>query len=394
LTDYATPYARHTLFRDLLLLTERARASWLRGPDGAHAVTIDYPPPWPRPVAGTLREGADPVGTFDAILTASLHRWTAVSAGTFSCELSGGLDSGIVTATAAASRVSTATPLRCYGLSLTGPAEAAADQRARRAELVATFGLRDTEIPMADHLPLAPGSCRVDGRAPVLPWEEGYYEAMNALLERARADGTEVMLTGFGGDELCSLRPSELRAMGRVPRAIASASNMAPRGTDFLTPFAKATLDEVLDRPPRAPSCESSVEVAALSAARYMRHGLWPLHPLCTPELVRFCARLPVPWRAARTVERQLLASHGVSPQVTQPRFRDDFSPALALGMRTHARPLLTRLFANSALADQGIVDGDRLRHGYAQWCDTNQRAGAQLFYAAASLELCLHRMA
>jgi asparagine synthase (glutamine-hydrolysing) len=61
--------------------------------------------------------------------------------------------------------------------------------------------------------------------------------------------------------------------------------------------------------------------------------------------------------------------------------------------MGTHARPLLDRLFANSALAEQGIVDGKRLRHDYAEWREGDRGAGAELFYAAAVLELCLTRM-
>jgi asparagine synthase (glutamine-hydrolysing) len=390
IADYDVSYARQTLFRGLLLLTERACAQWQRGSAGAHALKVRHPEPWPRPIAGTLRDGADPVVGLDTILRSSLSRWTSLAGDTLGSELSGGLDSGLVSATIA---LGSDRPLASYGLAIAGTADAVADQRARRAELIASFGLQDTEVPMGDFLPLAPGSCRLDGRAPALPWEEGYYEAMDAMLTRAHTNGTRLMVTGFGGDELCGLRPSEIRALrGPAPHTPAPARHR-PRGPAFLTSMARAALAEPLDLPPRAASSASSVEVAALSAARYLRHGIWPVHPLCTPEIVHFCSRLPPQWRAGRTIERALLARHGVTPRVTDPKFRDDLSPALVLGMRSGARPLLDRLFKDSTLAEQGIVDGRRLRRDYAAWCDGDQQGGAETFYATAVLELCLTRM-
>ncbi|WCM29578.1 asparagine synthase C-terminal domain-containing protein [Sphingomonas sp. QA11] len=388
IAEYDAPYARRTLFRDLMLLTERAVATWRRAPGGDHGLDIAYPAPWPRPVPGTLRPEADPLDAFEDILRSSMRRWTRLARETLGAELSGGLDSGLVAAIA--SRES-ASPLASYGLAIPGMADAVADQPARRADLIAAFGLRDTEIPMEDFLPLAPGSCRLDGNAPVLPWEEGYYEAMDHLLERAYAAGTRVMLTGFGGDELCGLRPSEQRALGLAPEPAWSLS--PPEGPAFLTPVASATLATSPDQPPRAASCDSSVEVAAFSAARYLRHGIWPVHPLCTPELVHFCARLPAAWRADRTIERALLARLGATRRVTHPAFRDDLSPALVRGMRFSARPLLDRLFAQSNLAGQGIVDGARLRRDYAEWCERDDTDGAERYYAVAILELCLARM-
>lgn len=383
LAEFATPYERNTLFRGLRLVTERARADWVRRPGGGTELCVTYPPAWRRPIAGTLLPGADPVGTFAEITAASLARWADVAGDTLGSELSGGLDSGIVTATAAARAGSS---LRSYGIELLGPC--ADDQAARRAELVELFKLHDTRVPIRAHLPLAPGSPRVSGQRPALPWEDAYSDVEDVLMARAHAAGIRVMATGFGGDELCGLRPSERRN----PRP----EDLAPEpvtGPAYLTADAQATLDDPLDPPPMASSCSSSVECAAFSAARYLRQGIWPIHPLCTPELVHFCARLPAPWRARRTVERELLARLGCTARVTHPRDLDDFSPALASSMSDTARPLLRELFAAPVLAELGIVNGERLRREYADWCEYGGIDDAVRYYAVAVTELCLSGM-
>ncbi|WP_294330364.1 asparagine synthase C-terminal domain-containing protein [uncultured Sphingomonas sp.] len=389
IVDYATPYATRTLYPQLRLLPERGKARWNgQAEDDQPRLTFLAPPPWPRPYAGTLRADVDPVEILESILHASVRRWLEIAGASAACEVSGGLDSCMV---AALAHRCEGFSQRSYGLALVGTREAEGDQRARRAEIARQLRLADTAIPMADHLPLAPGSARVTGDLPALPWEEGYYEAMDALLLQAQRDGIGVLATGFGGDELFGLRPSERRALGLRPDGNVS------RGEDVYAPaFLTAMAREALRRPtesmPRAAASDSAIEASAFSAARYLRRGIWPVHPLCTPELVHFCARLPPEWRRFRRIERLLLARHGLSEQVTSPRVRDDFSPAMSRSMRGPARTLLTRLFRSSALADLGIVDGGKLRADYAAWCDGGRDVGATVFYATAILELSLQR--
>ncbi|MGD0829362.1 MAG: asparagine synthase-related protein [Terracidiphilus sp.] len=387
LTEYANPYARVTLFRGLQLLTERSRAEWA-GRAGCETLRIDYPEPWYRPRAGELCDDADPVEAFETIVSSSLRRWMNVSEEHLGAELSGGLDSAIVAGSAAAL---CKRPLRSYGIALMG--DSREDQPERRAELAQCFGLIDTEVPIASFLPIAPGSCRLDGRAPMLPWEEGYHEVFWELLGKASGHGIEVLLTGFGGDELCGLRPSELRAIRGESAVVAALEENSVSAPSFLTPSARATLGDDLDEPPRAPCSDSAVECAAYSAARYMRRGIWPVHPMCTPELVHFCAHLPAEWRYRRRIERELLARRGCSDRVIYPRERDDFSFALAATLRGPARPLVERLFANPALHELGIVDAGRLRSAYAAWCEGGPRDEAVQYFAAAVTELCLQPM-
>ena len=396
LVDLATPYSRRTLLPGLELVTERSTLTWRVGPHGQGTARIEYPSPMPRFMPGRLTENADVPAGFERIVSTSLSRWRSVTACEAGAELSGGLDSAIVAGLAAGRQGG----LRSYGVSLIGPC--ASDQRSRRRELVALFDLRDTELPIADFLPLAPGTCRVDSTSPVLPWEECYYEVFEALLTVAAAHGTRVMLTGFGGDELCGLWPFETdgrRGQSSRPPppsagpAIATRVSPTHPGRKFLTPDALATLSDPVDCAPWAASSRSAVESAALSAARYLRDGIWPIHPLITSELVNFCGRLPAPWRAKRAVQRQLLLRLGCTTRVVHPDHRDDFMPALVRSLRTVARPRVSELFAESRLAEDGIVDGDRLRRAYAAWCETGEPDDVTPFYAAAVSELFLRRL-
>lgn len=386
LAELDCAYASSSLFDGLRIVTERATATWAPARAGRPVLTVDDPEPWPRPRAGALVPDADPVEAFREILAASVGRWAGVVGDGLGVELSGGRDSAIVAGTVARLRGG---PVRSYGLELLGPS--ARDQRARRAELVRVLGLLDTAVPIDAHLPLAASGGRIAGGLPAVPWEEIYYEAMDALLGAAAADGTTVLLTGFGGDELCGLRPSELRELGVEPRPQPPLWDPVPT---FLTPDAVAALSVPVEAPPRAASSASAVECAAYSAARYLRHGIWPVHPLCTPELVRFCARVPPAWRRRRRIERELLARYGCSEVVTHSRHPDDFSYALERSFVSAAREPLTWLFTDPLLARLGVVDEVRLRRQHADWLDHPERGSATPLYAAAITELCLRRTA
>lgn len=161
----------------------------------------------------------------------------------------------------------------------------------------------------------------------------------------------------------------------------------------FLTPQARESLGVRLDLPPRSASSESAMECAALSSARYLRHGIWPVHPLCTPELVHFCARLPPHWRHRRRIEREALSRAGISRRVTHPEHIDDFSPAMAAALRGPARGLVRELFGDPALHRMGVVDRRELSRAYDAWCEDGPLDEAVHYLAAAVTELCLREL-
>jgi asparagine synthase (glutamine-hydrolysing) len=307
-------------------------------------------------------------------------------------ELSGGLDSTIVALVAADLLDS---PLATYGvILLEGMGES---QRLRRQELVRAFNFEDLTVEMSNWIPFAPNSSRLNG-GPVVPWEDVYFEALDHLLQQAAQRGTQLLFTGLGGDELCGgsdydLTEAELAAI----EASEAAEQLAqPALPGFLTHKAQALIRETadcLDTAPPALIASSAVSAAACSSAMAMRHGLWTTSPLCTPELVAFCARLPLAWREDRAVERKLLAGRGCSENVYHPPKADDFSPACRLGMRFKGRAHVRKLFEHSRLADIGLLDRDRLVADYDAWCESNSSEGDLPFYATAVLEQTLRAL-
>ncbi len=378
LATFDMPYARATLFPDLCLLTAEAEAAWGAG----GRLRIAYPPPQRPPVPRRLRADAAPAATALAMLEQSIARWLHDDVG-YGSELSAGLDSSLVSIALGRQRPN----LRTFGLML----DDAPGQDRRRRELIAAFGFRDTALELRDWLPLAPDSPRWAGSGAV-PWEETYAEAVNALLARAAGQGVEAMFTGFGGDELCPLYATEPPPPAELAeRGPACEAESRP---DFLDRPALAAMRA--RRPDRAPNAvvdASAIESAAFGSALYLRHGIWPIHPLCTPELARFCNSLPWDCRAGRAVERAMLRQLGCPASVWDASSQDSFLLSLASSLRDHARDRLRELFAAPRLAQLGLVEPERLRAAFADWCAGGEDEAAIPFYSAAILELALQRI-
>jgi asparagine synthase (glutamine-hydrolysing) len=385
LATFDAPYSRRTLLRHMHVLTERSTAVWRSSAGGNHGLRIDYPEPIRRAQPRTLKAGADVESAFLDIIASSTRRWLGSGVLAMS-ELSGGLDSALVSC--GAGRLTGQGWSTC-GLIL--PAAHRLDQIERRRELIQVFGFVDRTVDLADALPLQRGGrCSAEG-ACLMPWEEIYYEAMEALLRRVSSVGCNLLFTGFGGDELCTMNRGEI---GSEPAATNGPSdNAMPSFMTIRARDAAAEAHRSLDRAPSGYAAASAVESAAFSSAMYLRQGIWPVHPLCTPELVRFCAALPADWRADRTVERRALARAGCSPRITHGTC-DNFAPALAHSLRTGVRPMLETLFRDSRLADAGYLDDALLLRDFSAWADrTDDADGGVSFYAVAVIELMLRSL-
>jgi asparagine synthase (glutamine-hydrolysing) len=274
--------------------------------------------------------------------------------------LSGGLDSGTVALAAAGlSR----RPPRTYGLIM--PGHTGAEQRLRRDELIAMTGASDTALDAQAYAPFCQGARRQDDA--MVPWGEYYHEAFQALLMRAHGDGCDTILTGIGGDEISTPQWGEYEGEGEATR------EQSP--PDFLTSSAVEACRETaraLDPAPRGIAEQRYYEAAMAGSAVYLRTGVWPLYPYATPELVEFCRCLPADWRRGRALQRRWLERRGVSRRTRHPELPESFVPLLDFAMREGGRPLVTDLFSESRLAEQGLVSREALLASYERYRTAN----------------------
>ena len=380
-----TPYSRRTLFPEVLRLTERAQGVWADRAPG-EGLRIEYPSAFPPVAPGLLKRDVDVPAAFESLLATSMRRWLDATAPEVAAELSGGLDSALVAAVG--SKLSPR-PVRTLGLLM--PGEPGEGQRRRRAELIERFGFLDLSFPGEEVPPFSPEGRRFRGER-IVPWEEFYSEAFRRLMRLAADSGVSLIFTGVGGNELCFLSPDEMTPEQRqdVFRGVLADADGMPA---FLGGEARALYRETvrtLDRAPLSKVPTSCLEAAASASALFLAEGIWPVNPLSTPELVRFCERLPREWREGRTVERRLLERLGCSPEVTHPRSTENFSPLMELALRRTAQPWIAGLFQDSRLAAAGLVEERKLIDSYARFQRAGRPGEEAAFYAAAVLEMTL----
>jgi asparagine synthase (glutamine-hydrolysing) len=384
LVSFASPYSRQTIIPDIKLLTERSTATWEANNNDSRNLQIDYPPELPSPSPRSLKPGADVLGMFQTIMQASMTRWFSDDL-SIASELSSGLDSGIVSAVASAIRPES---ISTYGLLM--PGDLGSDQQARRQELIERFRLRDRTIDALKFPPFYSEGSRLRHMR-VAPWEECYYESVEAMLKLVSEDGNVCILTGVGGDELFYPHWQEMGLQERealLEEVIYKRSEIPDFLTSVVVEAYHDSLD-TLDRAPRSIIATSALEGVAHGSALYLKNGIWPINPFCTPELAWFCRSLPKQWRDNRDLQRQLLLHLGCSPKVTHPEVTESFSPVMESALRHSARPLITKLFENSCLADLGLLKPKPFLSMYSDYCDGIPVKAQDIhFYAAAVLEL------
>lgn len=233
-------------------------------------------------------------------------------------ELSGGLDSACV----ALAAVSCMQDMCSYGLVHSGAV--GAQQRARRAELVAALGLSDFEYA-ADADPQI-ASLQI-GEARVTPFDDNQRIPCARAVERHPAGNVDLILSGVGGDELTMERT--FRRLEHELPGSASAS---------------------------------SLTVAAGRADMFLRRGIWTVNPLCVPSVVNFCRALPRPLRRHRTVNLLLLARAGLSDGYLFPRYAEGYG---------HAMQREAALFDFDAALDGSVV----AEHRVLDYSDLLERA-------------------
>lgn len=335
LVGTAPMYSSHTYYRDIRRVTERARAVW-----NGDGLEIIEPPAVSLAGPGKWKPGADPVSLYLDLAQACMNRRAPGLGKMMACELSGGLDSALVAGLAARYG-----EVRSYGMIMAG--RNGRLQTTRRRTMARVFGLKDRTVNATTWLPFV-----TTERESTVPWGEFYHSATTAMLDLAVADGATAMLTGLGGDELSPIYAHEVKGRTMEPEVPLCAV------TRLTHEMARAVPLEA----PRATIKASALSAADCCAHMFMEHGLWPVHPLTSPSLVRISRRLPVEARRERELQRQVLGALGLPRTATHPKVTENFSAISEMALRRAARKRLRALFAESQLVEMGLIDGDALQ--------------------------------
>lgn len=363
-------YTSETLFRDVHRLTERARADF-----NGQRLRFRYPAPALHAQPRKLREGAPVLAFYEDLLEQAVQARDYTPENSV-VEWSGGLDSANVALT-----LGTLHPGQCHSYALTLAGEIGRQQIRRRQVLIDKFGFRDMRVPAIEYLPFHPEGRRVRGE-PVGPYDEPYGEAFDELLERARNTGIRVALTGIGGDELVAPYATE----EEIPTAVIEARRPFP---DWLGERAQRVIGELDEGiAPGAILADSSLRAFACRDPLLLRAGIWPVSPLCDPDLIRFGESLPYEWRRDKRLHRERLKVHGFSDEWLAPPLPETFSHIMEQGLQQHAGPLLQSMARASILADYGYLDTRKLSNGRHN--AIRDRLQAAFLHAAIHLELSL----
>jgi asparagine synthase (glutamine-hydrolysing) len=331
-------YSARQLTVGVTLLTERASLQVEPG-----RVSYRYPSPVEETAPTPLPTGTDALIAFGE----QLQRATSmrpVAEGKVSAELSGGMDS----ATVACALVQSHQSIASLGILLDGDTRQGQEQRRQR--IASRLGLRDHTVEMADHPPRTEAHPQ-PGQHPRLYWEY-YLEASMPLWDLSRAQGSDTLFTGIGGDELFPYYLDETQAAH-----VEAWHSEAPRYVEqLLTPRAWSAANSLHNfDAPASPVPATALLAHASRTPDMLRHGLWPINPLSDPNLVNFCHRLPTEHRRGREVMRQYLHSRLGEEIFSQGYVKESFSHVLpnVIAKNTHA---ITAQLRECVLADLGMV--------------------------------------
>lgn len=132
--------------------------------------------------------------------------------------------------------------------------------------------------------------------------------------------------------------------------------------SSLLTPRAAyAARHAPIFKAPQGPVPQTNLIAHVCRSPYMLRHGMWPLNPLCDSRLVAFCHRLPFSYRTGRTLLRHYLhRSIGCDLFPTNYE-KETFERVLPKVISLHIHDILKSL-TECALADLGLVHMDRVR--------------------------------
>lgn len=334
-------YSARQICSGVLMLTERSML--YAEPGRTH---FQYPTPAEAHAPQVLIPDDQVLTTFQELLHQAVSARPA-TADRIAVELSGGMDS----ATTACALSSAHGKVASLGILLDDEHRDA--QAERRQAIVDRLGLHDQTLDIQSFAPtldLQPSPARRE-----YPLAEFYLEAFEALWDRARTDGRELLFTGLGGDQLFPIYRNE--SQPATSRGLAVVAEAKRRAEALLTPRALHAAQSLhgLDAP--AGLLPASVLASSMCQSPHLlRRGLWPVNPLSDPHLVAFCYGLPLRERQDRETMRRFLHARLGENVFPRQYAKETFAHVLPKLIAQQAKKIASQL-RDCALADLGLVD-------------------------------------
>ncbi|MEO0014604.1 MAG: hypothetical protein RLZZ535_2993 [Cyanobacteriota bacterium] len=380
------PYGSKLILKEIDLLPAGSQITWYCNADSTSKVKVNYPKATELVSPKKIKSNVDPVKAFERIVKKVLgHRFGREPHGIIA-ELSGGLDSSIV---AGVANQMMSSSLNTMGLLL--PPNIG-DHAYRRDIISATLGLNDTAISIEPHLLLSVDAPNFDKNRAA--WEEPYMEAFNAMSEGAFKTDHDILLTGFGGDELFMLNTWEL-LLEKQTLVIEQAKKELFNYPNYLTDEARSAVKETIEKANYYPlaTATSTLDALMVEAPMIAKAGFWPIHPFADPEVVNFCQQFPPEFRRDRFLQRKLLSSWGLPKSVWKPESAEDFSSFMSTSLRTNSIAI-QKLFEESRLHEMGIINRNILIDDYRKYLHSNHVSDMSEneygFYIVAMLEIMI----
>lgn len=380
------PYGSKLILKEINLLPAGSQIIWYCNKESTSKVQVNYPEAIESVSPKKIKSNANPVEAFERIVKKVLGHRFGREPHRVIAELSGGLDSSIV---AGVANQMMSNSLKTMGLLL--PPNLG-DHAHRRDIISATLGLNDTAISIEPYLLLdvdAPNFHK--NRA---AWEEPYAEAVNTLYKLASETNHDVLLAGFGGDELFMLNTWEL-VLEKQTSLIEQAKTELFNYPNYLTDEARDAVNETIQENDDYPLATSTSTLDALKVGAPMtaKAGLWSINPFADPEVVNFCQQLPPEFRRDRFLQRKLLSSWGLPKSVWKPECTEDFSSFMSTSLRTNG-VAIQKLFEESRLHEMGILNRNILIDDYRKYLHSNHVSDMSEneygFYIIAMLEIMI----
>lgn len=376
--------ADKTIFADIKILTER---SSLRVGKKDHVLS----PPKGQFASRKISSirGKNVYRRFEQVLEKTLtHYWYKIPKKTrIAFELSGGLDSSAV-----AGFYSKKFNKRLPTFSLVLPGGYGKSQTKKIRDFSGKFDLESRLTPINGKIPLS-NQLTSKKLKPFYPWREIYYEALSAMISRARKNGIEVMFTGVGGDELFQIDPRE-ETNFQGEEEIKFRKNL-PLPSFFTKKFRSNFLKN-LPYIATAPASLVPYSVLGANASRnnvFVERGIWPIAPLGDPTLVCFCRSLPAVLRARKKILRDYQRKNGYPSSIYDAKINESFTSFFDNSIRGPLKKFLLRLYKNSILDNLGLIKKEKLIEEYQAFRKNESIISPLYFYSVAVIEIVLQSL-